>query len=97
MTTITTLVIGGTGKTGHRAAGRLAARGLPVPVGSRSGELPSEWEAGDVGSRSAGVRSAQVAVRPPLRCRTAQSGTTVRHERPEALTKSWSRSSTRSC
>ena len=44
MTTNTTLVIGGTGKTGHRAAGRLAARGLPVPVGSRSGELPFGWE-----------------------------------------------------
>jgi uncharacterized protein YbjT (DUF2867 family) len=66
MTTNTTLVIGGTGKTGHRAAGRLAARGLPVPVGFplrrtalRLGE-PATW------APALGVRSAQLAVRPPL-------------------------------
>jgi uncharacterized protein YbjT (DUF2867 family) len=40
----TTLVLGGTGKTGRRVVERLRARGLPVRVGSRSGEPPFEWE-----------------------------------------------------
>jgi uncharacterized protein YbjT (DUF2867 family) len=42
--TTTTLVLGGTGKTGRRVAHRLAARGLPVRVGSRFGEPPFDWE-----------------------------------------------------
>lgn len=40
----TTLVLGGTGKTGRRVAERLTARGLPVRIGSRSGEPPFDWE-----------------------------------------------------
>lgn len=44
MTTKTTLVLGGTGKTGRRVAKRLTARGLPVRIGSRSGEPPFDWE-----------------------------------------------------
>jgi uncharacterized protein YbjT (DUF2867 family) len=39
-----TLVLGGTGKTGRRVVQRLTARGLPVRVGSRSGEPPFDWE-----------------------------------------------------
>ncbi len=39
-----TLVLGGTGKTGRRVVERLAARGLPVRIGSRSGEPPFDWE-----------------------------------------------------
>jgi len=39
-----TLVIGGTGKTGRRVAERLTARGLPIRIGSRSGEPPFDWE-----------------------------------------------------
>jgi uncharacterized protein YbjT (DUF2867 family) len=39
----TTLVLGGTGKTGRRVVERLSARGLAVRVGSRSGEPPFEW------------------------------------------------------
>lgn len=39
----TTLVLGGTGKTGRRVAERLEARGLPVRIGSRTGETPFEW------------------------------------------------------
>jgi uncharacterized protein YbjT (DUF2867 family) len=39
-----TLVLGGTGKTGRRVAERLAARGLPVRIGSRSSEPPFDWE-----------------------------------------------------
>jgi uncharacterized protein YbjT (DUF2867 family) len=38
-----TLVLGGTGKTGRRVAGRLAGRGRPVRIGSRSGGLPFDW------------------------------------------------------
>ena len=39
-----TLVLGGTGKTGRRVAERLAARGLPVRIGSRFGAPPFDWE-----------------------------------------------------
>ena len=40
----TTLILGGTGKTGHRVAERLTARGLPVRIGSRSGQPPFDWD-----------------------------------------------------
>ena len=42
--TKTTLVLGGTGKTGRRVVERLAARDLPTRVGSRSSEPPFDWE-----------------------------------------------------
>lgn len=42
--TKTTLVLGGTGKTGRRVVERLKARDLRVRIGSRSGEPPFEWE-----------------------------------------------------
>ena len=42
--TNTTLVLGGTGKTGRRVVERLAARDLPTQIGSRSGEPPFDWE-----------------------------------------------------
>jgi uncharacterized protein YbjT (DUF2867 family) len=38
-----TLVLGGTGKTGRRVVQRLEARGLPVRVGSRSGQPAFDW------------------------------------------------------
>jgi uncharacterized protein YbjT (DUF2867 family) len=44
METKPTLVLGGTGKTGRRVVERLAARGIPTRVGSRSGEPPFDWE-----------------------------------------------------
>lgn len=40
----TTLVLGGTGKTGRRVVERLKTRNLPVRVGSRSGEPSFDWE-----------------------------------------------------
>jgi uncharacterized protein YbjT (DUF2867 family) len=40
----TTLVLGGTGKTGRRVVSRLKALGRPVRVGSRSGRPPFDWE-----------------------------------------------------
>jgi uncharacterized protein YbjT (DUF2867 family) len=42
--TTPTLVLGGTGKTGRRVAERLKARGVPVRIGSRSGEPRFDWE-----------------------------------------------------
>jgi uncharacterized protein YbjT (DUF2867 family) len=62
-----TLVLGGTGKTGRRVVERLAARGVPTRVGSRSGEPPFDWE-----DRSTwapvlkGVGSAYVSYYPDL-------------------------------
>lgn len=44
METETTLVLGGTGKTGRRVAERLSARGVAVRVGSRSAEPPFDWD-----------------------------------------------------
>jgi uncharacterized protein YbjT (DUF2867 family) len=38
-----TLVVGGTGKTGRRVVERLNTRGLPVRVGSRSGQPRFDW------------------------------------------------------
>ncbi|MFN3923883.1 MAG: NAD(P)H-binding protein [Pseudarthrobacter sp.] len=38
------LVVGGTGKTGRRVAERLAARGIPVRIGSRSGFPAFDWD-----------------------------------------------------
>ena len=43
MSNETTLVIGGTGKTGRRVIERLGARDVPVRVGSRSSEIPFDW------------------------------------------------------
>ncbi|MFC5748312.1 SDR family oxidoreductase [Actinomadura rugatobispora] len=40
----TTLVLGGTGKTGRRVAWRLQDRGMAVRIGSRSGEPPFDRE-----------------------------------------------------
>lgn len=40
----TTLVLGGTGKTGRRVVERLEERGVAVRVGSRSAEPPFVWE-----------------------------------------------------
>ncbi|MGW2329500.1 NmrA family transcriptional regulator [Streptomyces sp. NPDC001700] len=40
----TTLVLGGTGKTGRRIAERLTAAGRPVRIGSRTGEPRFDWE-----------------------------------------------------
>jgi uncharacterized protein YbjT (DUF2867 family) len=38
------LILGGTGKTGRRVAARLARRGLPVRIGSRSGSPAFDWD-----------------------------------------------------
>jgi uncharacterized protein YbjT (DUF2867 family) len=40
----TTLIVGGTGKTGRRVVRRLSTRDIQVRVGSRRGEPPFDWE-----------------------------------------------------
>jgi uncharacterized protein YbjT (DUF2867 family) len=63
----TTLVIGGTGKTGRRVAERLVARGVPVRIGSRSGTLPFDWELQDTWAPALqGVGSAYVSYYPDI-------------------------------
>lgn len=67
MSTGTTLVLGGTGKTGRRVVERLTARGLPVRSGSRSGAPAFDWE--DQGSWPAaleGVEAVYISYYPDL-------------------------------
>jgi uncharacterized protein YbjT (DUF2867 family) len=52
--TKTTLVLGGTGKTGRRVVERLTRRGLPVRTGSRRGSPPFDWD--DPGTWDAALR-----------------------------------------
>ena len=52
----TTLVLGGTGKTGSRVVERLRERGLAARVGSRSGEPPFDWGDRDTWGRRCGTR-----------------------------------------
>lgn len=40
----TTLITGGTGKTGRRVAGLLTSMGRPIKVGSRSGDTRFDWK-----------------------------------------------------
>jgi uncharacterized protein YbjT (DUF2867 family) len=62
-----TLVLGGTGKTGRRVAAKLEARGLPVRVGSRSGEPSFDWEKPDTWAMALdGVSAAYVSYYPDL-------------------------------
>ena len=62
-----TLVLGGTGKTGRRVAGRLAALGRPVRIASRTGAPPFDWD--DEATWAAvldGVGSIYLAYHPDL-------------------------------
>jgi uncharacterized protein YbjT (DUF2867 family) len=62
-----TLVVGGTGKTGRRVAERLAARGVPVRIGSRGAEPPFDWEREETWAGAlTGVRAAYVSYYPDL-------------------------------
>jgi uncharacterized protein YbjT (DUF2867 family) len=62
-----TLVIGGTGKTGRRVAARLVKAGRQVRIGSRSAELPFDWEKQDTWEQVLqGVKAAYVAYQPDL-------------------------------
>jgi uncharacterized protein YbjT (DUF2867 family) len=62
-----TLVLGGTGKTGRRVVERLATRGIPTRVGSRSGRPPFDWEDRSTWAPALeGVGSAYVSYYPDL-------------------------------
>jgi uncharacterized protein YbjT (DUF2867 family) len=62
-----TLVLGGTGKTGRRVAERLWDRGLPIRIGSRSGEPPFDWENEATWAPALrGVESVYVTYQPDL-------------------------------
>ncbi|HEX2104871.1 MAG TPA: NAD(P)H-binding protein [Solirubrobacteraceae bacterium] len=64
---MTTLVAGGTGKTGRRVAARLKARGVPVRIGSRSAEPPFDWEDRSTwGPALHGASAAYIAYYPDL-------------------------------
>jgi len=63
----TTLVLGGTGKTGRRVAERLLARGVPIRIGSRSAEPPFDWDdAATWAPALRGVRAVYIAYAPDL-------------------------------
>ncbi len=62
-----TLVIGGNGKTGRRVADRLLKAGRQVRIGSRSTELPFDWEQQDTWEPVLqGVKATYVAYQPDL-------------------------------
>lgn len=63
----TTLVIGGTGKTGRRVAARLRARGLAVRIGSRSSATRFDWNDQSTWDAAlAGIRHVYVTYSPDL-------------------------------
>ncbi len=63
----TTLVLGGTGKTGSRVIERLTARGVDVRMGSRSAEIPFDWtDRSTWPAAFAGVRRVYVAYHPDI-------------------------------
>jgi uncharacterized protein YbjT (DUF2867 family) len=65
--TNTTLLLGGTGKTGRRVAARLADRGIDVRIGSRRGTPPFDWTDESTWPRVLdGVRSLYVTYYPDL-------------------------------
>jgi uncharacterized protein YbjT (DUF2867 family) len=67
MTANTTLVLGGTGKTGRRIVEQLAARNVPVRVGSRGAQPSFVWE--DRGTwvpALAGVNAVYISYYPDL-------------------------------
>src|SRR4051794_24054932 len=68
----TTLIVGGTGKTGRRVAERLEGRGVPVRIGSRSSAPPFDWEDRATWAPALrGATSAYVSYFPDLAARGA--------------------------
>jgi uncharacterized protein YbjT (DUF2867 family) len=63
----TTLVLGGSGKTGRRIVARLQARQIPVRVGSRTAEPPFNWEDSSTWERALeGTTSAYISFFPDI-------------------------------
>lgn len=64
---MTTLILGGTGKTGRRVAQRLSAMGHPVRIGSRDANPPFDWTDPSGWPRAvAGCDTAYVTFQPDL-------------------------------
>lgn len=64
---MTTLVLGGTGKTGRRVAQRLANLGTDVRIGSRAGSPPFGWDAPSTWEPAvSGVDAVYVTYQPDL-------------------------------
>lgn len=65
--TATTLVLGGTGKTGRRVVQRLTTLDRPVRIGSRTGRPPFDWEDPSTWTSVLdGITSAYVSYYPDL-------------------------------
>src|SRR5262245_35421782 len=63
----TTLILGGSGKTGRRLAERLTAAGHAVRMASRSTAIPFDWNDENTWARALeGIRSAYVTYYPDL-------------------------------
>ena len=62
-----TLVLTASGKTGRRVADRLETKRVPIRRGSRSGEIPFEWNDPTTWKPAlAGVQAAYVVYTPDL-------------------------------
>lgn len=62
-----TLVVGGTGKTGRRVAERLAKLGVKTRIGSRSGDIPFDWDDRSTWDAAlTGVAAAYITYAPDL-------------------------------
>ncbi len=62
-----TLVVGGTGKVGRRVAQRLIRQGLEIRVGSRSADIPFDWNDRSTWDAAlAGVSAAYLSYAPDL-------------------------------
>ncbi len=63
----TVLVLGASGKTGHRVADLLGARGVPVRAGSRTAAIPFDWTDRDTWAAVlAGVDAVYLTYQPDL-------------------------------
>ena len=63
----TTVLLGGTGRTGRRVAERLARRDVPVRVASRSGTPAFDWhDRGTWAAQLAGADAAYLAFSPDI-------------------------------
>ncbi|SEM11927.1 NmrA family NAD(P)-binding protein [Rhodococcus maanshanensis] len=63
----TTLVLGGTGKTGRRVAQRLTSLDLPVRIGTRAGGVPFDWEDPETWEPALeGMTAAYISYQPDL-------------------------------
>ncbi len=72
----TTLVLGGTGKTGRRVVDRLQARGEAVRIGSRTAEPPFDWEDPSTWTPALeGVRAVYISYYPDLAVPGAREAT----------------------